>query len=79
MKQFLKFINSWENYILLGILMLFVSVGWYAMYYENDAATMKLSMAIVGVVGAVFMIGSFVSWKKKQRIIKKNNEQDNTN
>lgn len=59
--------------------MLFVSVGWYAMYYENDAATMKLSMAIVGVVGAVFMIGSFVSWKKKQRIIKKNNEQDNTN
>lgn len=66
-KQFLKYLNSWETFAFFGVLALFVSNGWYAMMYEGDNETIKYSMIIVGIVGGLFIVASFFNWRKKKR------------
>jgi len=75
-KKFLKTLWGWETALLAGILSLFVVGGWFAFYNDDDGdLTMKFCMGLVGVVGTFFLVGSFFSWRKKQRIAKQQNEE----
>jgi len=58
---------NWEVYALFGIFVIFITIGWYALEYDGDTETIKYSVWTIIIVGMVSTIGSFFSWRKKQK------------
>ncbi len=58
--------KNWQILILVGIMIIFIAIGWYAFEYDGDDQTIKYSIGVVVIVGLFFMICSYFSYTKKK-------------
>lgn len=75
MKAYIDYIKKafgWKTLMLIGVIVLFLTIGWYAFEYEGDSETIKYAVIIVLIVGFAFILGSYFSFIKA----KKRNEQE---
>lgn len=74
LKAIFKHVYLWQLLLLIGVFIIFITIGWYAKVYGGDDETIKYAVWIIGIVGVAFIIGSIVSYTKKEKIRKKQEE-----